>query len=332
MVPSNRLRGFTIIELVVSMGILALLLVLFQAIFSSTQLQIADLLNTSRARDDASLVLGKIANELQQSNVGSPLRYDGLSVADFQPQLLINPPGLNDPSIRGGSIFFPLSATTAGNGPGLVGYFVRWLETSNGPRPRLCRMVLNSSETAALQTAIQDGAPRPWAGREVADANAPAVTDAGYRGWFADNILAIFIRPLDSRLAPLTFPARTITSDLPVLGVPAGVQFGPAIAIETPASYSAAQGYQIRAQPNLPASTQRWNFFGPVLPPALEIAVVSLEPRAMRRLESIPSPGPDYTFPTFWQDIETFVANLPTPVRSGARIHAKIIALPTAPR
>ena len=73
----------------------------------------------------------------------------------------------------------------------LVGYFVQWV--TNSPTdvvPKLCRLLIDS-------TNFQFQKPSDWVNDALIASNAPANKASGYEGQLAENILGIWMQPLD---------------------------------------------------------------------------------------------------------------------------------------
>jgi|GEM_PF-3572775 len=96
--PDNKIRlplflrgGFSLVEIViviVSTAILAVILVLFASMFSSTQEGVRRLNNSTKQRQETRVVLAKIAGELKESLTSPSVSYESNDPAARQFQLL----------------------------------------------------------------------------------------------------------------------------------------------------------------------------------------------------------------------------------------------------
>jgi prepilin-type N-terminal cleavage/methylation domain-containing protein len=336
-------KGFTLLEVLVSTAILAVILVLFASMFSSTHEGVRLLNNSTKQRQEARVVLAKIAGELKESLTSPSVSYESNDPAARQFQLLINPPAMGE--LANAHTLFWSSASGNHADSGLIGYAVRWDKTDPAaPKPRLCRMFISQNESqhllADLKTSVPSGA---WANEILMGTFAPADEANGYRGWLADNILALYARALDPQNQPITRTARTITG----VTNPSAVYYqgmswitfdsslqGTSYTIPDPTAggtdrgYDSRMGYQFQ-QPTqtAPGGFTLVNRFGPALPASVEIVLLALSPEAISRMTSIPTPVRGSTATTMWTDIDTFISNLPQNLRADVRIYSTIVSL-----
>ena len=73
----------------------------------------------------------------------------------------------------------------------LVGYFVQWVNEANGSVPKLCRLLVDSN--------YQMQKPSDFVSDALIASNAPATKASGYAGQLAENVLGLWMRPLDQR-------------------------------------------------------------------------------------------------------------------------------------
>jgi type II secretory pathway pseudopilin PulG len=321
-------KSFTLVEMVVAMAVLILMVALLAQALSSTQTGFMYLGNSALRRQDAGTVLANMAKDLRASLQPMNRSYEGADPVTGQFQLLINPPGvpINSGFCNPNTIFWSASDPNTVGGTGLVGYFVQWGTTPSGaPQPLLCRMFLNSAQ-AAPQLALLEASTtttNQWANTALATNYAPADLNDGYQGWLADNVLALYARALDPGLNPITTHARTIT------GVGNGaynyeglyvIMSTSTVGTSSVNQYDSRQGYQYVTSGNTT------NVYGPVLPAAIELAIVVAEPKDISRLVS-----PVYASSTYdatkdmWTNVNTFMTSLPSSLRKSARAYSTIV-------
>ena len=76
----------------------------------------------------------------------------------------------------------------------LVGYFVQWVTETNGPMPKLCRLLIDTN--------YQLQKPSDLVTDPLIASNAPATKASGYDGQLAENVLGIWMQPLDQEKSP----------------------------------------------------------------------------------------------------------------------------------
>ena len=92
----------------------------------------------------------------------------------------------------------PVASDRSHGDMALVGYFVQWV--TNSPTdvvPKLCRLLIDS-------TNFQFQKPSDWVNDALIASNAPANKASGYEGQLAENILGIWMQPLDQAGRPIT--------------------------------------------------------------------------------------------------------------------------------
>lgn len=317
-------RAFTLLEVLVATAILILVVVLMASVFASAQSGLTTLSGSALRRQNAQTALMTMARELKEAVSSNRGTYELWDPANRSPQLLINPPtlGMNVATHNAHSIFWPSKIASSSGGSALVGYLVRWEQIpGKAPRPMLTRLFLDGDATQSVLDDLQSNvSPEQWTGPALVDAQTRADADSGFAGWLTDDILALYVRPLDPRMQPIKSRARQIQGPK-TTGEP-GVVFntsttGPAV----PNSYDSRHGYQYSSSGTL------INRFGPVLPSAVELVVVSVHPRALTRLETVPAPVNSGDSALLWNDVEAFVASLPEAVRRHVRTYSTIVSL-----
>jgi len=186
----------------------------------------------------------------------------------------------------------------------LVGYFVQWVTETNGAVttsvPKLCRLLIDS-------TNFQFQKPSDWVTDAVIASNAPADKSSGYEGQLAENILGIWMQPLDQAKRPITLDATN----------------GPYAA----GHFDSTRGYRtVLTNGSDPVSYK----FDRALPASVEVSVVAVDARTARRLSGSERPAARTADMT--NDVNNFYTNLPQGVRQGARIYSTVIDLQSAPR
>jgi hypothetical protein len=167
--------------------------------------------------------------------------------------------------------------------------------------------------------------PNAWLSDAILNSAAPGVKDtanpaSSYKGWFADNVIGIWARPLDPQGNVITKTAL----NSPLLNY----------------AYDSRKGYRYTATSGTKTATvikSGFNSAGTIyqilatLPASVEIAIVILDSSSAALLTKKPSyPATAPTADSFWKDISTFVDSLPEPVRRGARVYSSRITLENA--
>jgi hypothetical protein len=178
----------------------------------------------------------------------------------------------------------------------LVGYFVQWVNETNGSAPKLCRLLIDS-------TNFQFTKPSDWVNDALIAGNAPATKASSYEGQLAENILGIWMQPLDQAGQPIMTNASN--------------------AAYAPGEFDSTAGYRT-------AFTNATNTFPSALPARMEVAVVAVDARTSRRLTGGERPGPRTADMT--NDINAFYNSLLPGIKQGARIYTTVIDLQNAPR
>jgi hypothetical protein len=198
----------------------------------------------------------------------------------------------------------PVASDRARGDMALVGYFVQWVTETNGSvtnfAPKLCRLLIDS-------TNFQYQRPSDWVNDALIASNAPADKASGYQGQLAENILGIWMQPLDQARRPITTNASNAA-------YPNGV-------------FDSTTGYRtlLTNGTNVGSYT-----FAPALPASVEVAVVAVDARTARRLTG--SEKPTGRTADMTNDVNAFYNGLPEGIRRGARVYSTVIDLQTAPR
>jgi len=185
-------------------------------------------------------------------------------------------------------------------------------------------MMLNTADSQLVRQSLRLSTSSPeWASENLVNTSAPGTADSGFQGWFADNILAIYARALDPNMAPITNYARQLSGpavNTSTLGV---VFSGSATGNATLGSFDSGRGYQfLRAADNVTV-----NRFGPALPAAVELVVISAPPSVIRQLKVAPTAVRSADPTRMWDDINAFISSLPPNVKNAARTYSTIVPL-----
>jgi hypothetical protein len=255
-----------------------------------------------------------------------------------QMQMLVNPTTLPTDLQNAGSIFWTTSQGTTTGGTSLVGYFLRWeTPASGGVRPVLCRYFVSGSEVHnRLQTLrAQTPSNTVWVDSSDVTAVAPADQNNGFQGWLADGVLAIYFRVLDPEGRPISnYARRPIRVAYGRFNPKSGdythyrAEFNPSSpdlqgdAI-TSNFYDSLLGFSYRRS----VGSVWLNVSGPTMPPLVEIILVTAPMRLIKRLSTAPTRVDSGVPSNVWNDVDAFVAGLPSYLKNEARVASTTVAL-----
>lgn len=316
----KKQTAFSLVELLVAVALLAIVVSILASIFSSTQKGVSLLGSASSQRRDASTVLDQISRDLRSALEPVSRSFEEVSPSLRTPQLLLNPSGFSSNQT---SLFWSASSESSMGGTTLVGYTLRWESTPEGPRPRFCRVSFDPNDSESIKQNLRMALNTPWVDQALVNANAPGDSTNGYQGWISDNILAFYARVLDPQMNPITNYARTLSA--PAAGTTSvNAVFGSsANGTSTLGAFDSAKGYQYtRVTDNVMV-----NRFGPALPTAIELVVITAPPSSIQKLTSIPTPVLSGNATAMWTDINSFLANLPEGIRKASRTFSTIVPL-----
>jgi prophage DNA circulation protein len=219
-------------------------------------------------------------------------------------QLVINPTNVGANYRLPQAAFWqaPVASDRTRGDIALVGYFVQWVNETNGSvtnfAPKLCRLLIDS-------TNFQFQKPSDWINDALIASNAPADKASGYQGQLAENILGIWMQPLDQA-------SRAITNNASNVAYANG-------------EFDSTKGYSA-------ALTNGTTKFAPALPASVAVAVVAVDARTAKRLAGTANERPSPRAADMTNDVTTFYNGLPEGIKRGARIYSTVIDVQTAPR
>ena len=194
-------RGFTVLEILVSMVILSLLIVLLASMMD----RISEAWMTGEGRSRANQSGRAIADVMRTELQGALLPIEIDDVDDLQ--FVVNP-SLPAEYQNRDSIFWqaPVATEKTFGDVAEVGYFVAW----SGLQPQLRRFHASLTQTSPSGEITPDPNfriyknPADWITADILEAASPADEQNDYRGLFADNVLGFWIRCLDPEGNPIT--------------------------------------------------------------------------------------------------------------------------------
>jgi type II secretory pathway pseudopilin PulG len=282
--------AFTLLELLVATAVfvgLALILLSIAASLSSFwQIGIAH----NERRLSALSAFSRMARDLR-------FAVPAVNPATSNFQLVINPANVGSNYLLPQAAFWqaPVARDRSRGEMALVGYFVQWVTEANGPVPKLCRLLIDTN--------YQFQKPSDWVTDPLIASNAPATKASGYDGQLAENVLGIWMQPLDQAKKPIVQPGDS-------------------------SKFDSLQGYSVALTNS--SGVLVTNNFKSALPASIEVAVVAVDARTAKRLSGSERPGKRSA--NLWNDVDNFYTNLPQGIRQGARIYSTIIDLHGAPR
>ncbi len=335
--------GFTLVELLVSIGVLSILFVLLLGILNQLSGTWAEIRAQVYRHQNGQAILGLIASDLRVAMLPQN-RTDTSSL-----ELLIDPPSLLNASPNNylfpHAIFWqaPIASNTTNGNIAEVGYFIRWDTTTypNNPRAILCRLFINPGDP----NYFINSTTQSWLTPAILDSAAPGTntgTPSAYQGWFADNVIGLWVRCLDANGVPITQTAPAAGS-------------GKTSPVTTNYSFDSRLGYMSTDASSSSRLIAKYAYYDPgsvqttvagALPSTIEIAIVLLDSSAALRIKAplssasyapftltpaitaSPAALSPYTKNSpadFWNDINFFLSNLKTSqplVAKGAHVYS----------
>lgn len=201
--------GFTLLELLVATVVFVLLLVvLMQTLGQSSRLWVATKQQSEYALN-CRAIGDFVGEELRKAL--PPLDRTATNSLQF----VINPSSVSEAFRNRDAVFWqaPIASEKTGGDIAEVGYFVKWDESNpSNPRALLCRFFVPPVDNGVTNGNFRIHThPDDWVNDDLLNAAAPADAASGYVGLFAENVLGLWVRPLDSDGQPLKadFDSRT---------------------------------------------------------------------------------------------------------------------------
>jgi hypothetical protein len=242
-------------------------------------------------------------------------------VSGSQLDFAINPAGLSATLLPQAVFCLTPTATDTSHGSlAAVGYFVQWVTDGSSSTPKLCRYFANPSAVSIPPS--YNLVPGTWTDASLV-ANAPATRGTNYAGMLAENVLGLWIQPLDQKNQPIT-----------VEGDGASTPFGTG-------QFDASKGYVASTGRTYPAYNSSYSTTGApagyvslgALPASVQVAIVCVDSRTALLLNSANAKEkPAAVTGNFWGDVNNFYTNLPPAIYRGAEIESTTIDLANAPR
>ncbi len=308
-------RAFSLVEVMVATIILALIVTMLATLISrASQLWIfAEAQNQRRSTGRA--LLQFIARDLEMATI--PVPYPSLNSSAANLQFVTSSTNVIDSSILNPhAVFFqaPVASNRSRGDLAEIGYFVRW-DTQSQPgtaKAQLCRFEVDPSDSQNYRIYAKnaDGTPANWLDASTIDQVAPSTAAENYRGWFADNVIALWIRCLDSQGKPILKAAS---------GTSLNGGYG----------FDSRQGY---LSPSSGAAQ-----YAPALPASVEIVLVAVDAQTAKRIKSpiVATPGSPENFDKDQSTVGSlahFVATLPDSVKPGVQVFSTRVYLKNSNR
>ena len=291
----SRARGaFSLLELLVATAVfIALALILVSIAGSLSNFWQMGIAHNER-RSSALAAFARMARDLRFAAVN-------VNPAASNLQFIINP-AIASSYLHPQAAFWqaPVANDRSQGNMALVGYFVQWVTNGTMSTPKLCRLLVDSTNYQFLKTS-------DWVSDSLIASNAPATQAQDYKGQLAENVLGLWMQPLDQQKNPILTDASTNA-------YPNG-------------SFDSSRGFRASL-----TGTAVTNSFIPSLPASLEVAIVATDARTGKRLQGRATEKPGARSTNMWNDVNTFYANLPEEIKQGARIYSTVIELHSAPR
>lgn len=331
-------KAFSLVELLVSIAIFSLLILLLLQVTNAVSAQWVGGQARIDRRSNGRAILDFMARELQLAQLATsgPQQVDfattppTYSTQTFQfiasikaKQNDANPTFIPQEYLNPHALFWqaPDARITTRGRMSEIGYFVKWVNQKAvlvrfqadpadpaNPDNLNPNFLIYDRDTSAEKNSVN------WLAKSVIDAVAPADGPAD-RGWFAENVIGLWIRALDERGRPITKDNSSSPTDLEY-------------------QFDSRRGYR---------DADNVGHGPPALPPVIEVAIVLLDNASAQRIEAgdplviqglVTTNSMD---PAKMMDpagsgdgVASFVASLPVRIRPGARIYSTKIQIPAA--
>jgi len=264
---NNPRRGFTLLEVLVATAILSLMVVVLAGLASQAGNIWGSVNAQGQRRSTGRAMLQFIVRDLELAAVHVPYP-SSTNAANLQFIANISTNAHNATCIPAEFLnphaaFWqaPVANVKTKGDIAEIGYFVRW-DTSepNAPKAMLCRFLVEPGNTNFVIYNSASGAAANWLDPAILSAVAPATRNLSYKGWFAENVIALWIRCLD-------VDGNAITANASGTSLNNGYGF------------DSRQGYRYTNSASV-LTTQR----APALPAAVDIALVTLDSNTARKI------------------------------------------------
>ena len=335
--------GFTLVELLVSIAVLSILVVLLLGILNQLSSTFTEIRAQIYRHQNGQAILGLIASDLRVAMLPQN-RTDTNSL-----ELLVDPKSLLTASPNNylfpHAIFWqaPIASNTTNGNIAEVGYYIQWDQTTNpnNPKPMLYRFFVNPGDPNNYLIYTN---PQNWLTLSILNNvdPPPSPSNTTYQGWFADNVIGLWVRCLDANGVPITQTAPAAGS-------------GKTSPVTTDYSFDSRLGYMSTDASSSSKQIAKYAYYDPgsvqttvagSLPSTIEIAIVLLDSQAAQRLKgpvssisyapftltpaitASPAAVSPYTANSpadFWNDINFFLANLKASqpiVAKGAHVYS----------
>lgn len=259
--PVNRFPGFTIVEMLASMAVLALLVAMLGTLASN----VSRVWQSGNAQSDRRRNVRAIVDLISADLSGALLPVDpAAEPAKPNLQFTLNPSGISEDFRHPDALFWqaPVATDQSKGDVAQIGYFVQWdkgsssensnetedTERARNPRARLCRFFVNPTDPVSYQIYTDR---LNWLTdsiiRTVAPAHnrspGPKQPPAGWRGLLAEDVIGFWARWRDASHAQvITYDSRD-TLELPKVVEISVVQLDPTAAARvTPEMQEALAG------------------------------------------------------------------------------------------
>lgn len=286
----TKSKAFTLVEVLLATSLLVFMIAILGTVTGHIS-KIWTMVNAqNQRRATGRALLQFIARDIQSIRLPNPAHPADAANGRFQ--FIANPSGAN--YLYPHAFFWqaPVANNTTQGAIAEVGYFVKW----NGTKASLCRFYADpTTKDKKSQDAFLIYSGNWLSNDEVADV-APATETDNYRGWLADNVIALFVRCVNES--------------------------------GTPIIQDSTNKYSFNSLSSYTDPTTGITYPAPVLPPAIEIAIVVVDANTAQRITAAPTTS-NYTNPAnFYTDIQSFVNGLPNAVKPGAEVFTTTVFLP----
>lgn len=304
--PNRSDTAFSLLELIVAAAILSILTLILASMTNSLTGLWQEGIAHNERRSIARTVFSRMSHDLSIAARPNDFGvYSSTPATDpNRSRLVINPNSVAAGYKLPQAVFWeaPVASDRSKGDCAWIGYFVQWVSESGVTRPKLSRLQVDPSVSEYLNPK-----PAPWITDPLLAAFAPTTRASGYRGQLAENVLGLWVQPLDASGNPVSMLADGTA--------PAAGQF------------DTAQGYRV----TLPGSSGSGitHTYSAALPASIRLGIVTVDSRTARSLTGSEKPSGITNDPQ--QDMERFVQSLDPKLRRGTEIHSTKVELFNSP-